>query len=238
MRSAASVNTRSTFCACPRARYTMCDASFTMLAIFGCVSSRRICTRVRIGPIRDCISVTSRFTFSVVRRIWNSNTVKITTCTTSASAATMLKTSSHTCIHAPHAPRGRNRVLSHYPALHERVLGRLRGLPIRFLRAFDGRSNRVFLPDSHFFSTLDQFIGAFAQLTRFTLRVFFSFVGPLRKEFTRLFTGLWRKKHAHQGANTKTDQKVRHFGTYVVRHATSRDSKDNVAQQRCARNGG
>ena len=68
-RSAASVNTRSTFWACPRARYTMCEASFTIADIFGCVSSSRICTRVRIGPIRDCNSLTNRFTLSVVRRI-------------------------------------------------------------------------------------------------------------------------------------------------------------------------
>src|SRR5881394_1156031 len=52
--------------------------------------------------------------FSVVRRIWNSNTVKITTCTTRASAATMLKISSHTCIRAPPAPQGAEPLSRHW----------------------------------------------------------------------------------------------------------------------------
>src|SRR5215472_2548098 len=77
-----------------------------MPEILGCVSSRRICTRVRIGPMRDCTSPTRRFTVWEVRRIWTSSSVRITTCTIRASAATMLKISSHTCIRAPLAPLG------------------------------------------------------------------------------------------------------------------------------------
>ena len=44
------------------------QTAVTMLEIFGCVSSRRICARVSIGPTRECKSPTRRFIFSVVRR--------------------------------------------------------------------------------------------------------------------------------------------------------------------------
>src|SRR5207248_1357443 len=78
--------------------------------------------------------------------------------------------------------------------------------------------NRILLARRDFFPTLDQFIGAFAEFARFALRVFLAFVGFFRKKIARLFAGLRRKYHAHQGANTKTHNEVRHLGTYVVRH--------------------
>src|SRR6516165_503667 len=213
-RSAASVNTRSTFWAWPRAKYTICEASFTMLEILGCVSSSRICTRVRIGPIRDCTSLTRRFTLSEVRRIWKSSTVRITTCTTRASAATMLKISSHTCIAAPLAPLGVQTRL--WPATSSLRLLRL--AQVRFAPCFDRCRDRILLAYRHFFSAFDQFIGSLTQFACLALRIVLAFVRFLRKIIARLVAGFRRKKNAHEGANAKTHKKVRHLGTHTVRH--------------------
>src|SRR6266849_672482 len=94
----------------------------------------------------------------------------------------------------------------------------LRFAQIRFAPCFDRSRNRILLAHRHFFSALDQFIGAFAKFTRFALRIFFALVRFLSEKISCLFAGLRRKKDADQGANAKTHKKISHLGTYVVRH--------------------
>ncbi len=92
--------------ACPRARYTMCAASLTIVEIFGCVSSSKICTRVRMGPARAFKSVTVFSIFCMVRRVVKYSAVKIDTCNISAIATT---TRTQFCMSAP-SSRPRNEI--------------------------------------------------------------------------------------------------------------------------------
>src|SRR6266478_5702613 len=213
-RSAASVNTRSIFCACPRAKYTMCDASFTMLEIFGCVSSRRICTRVSMGPTRECKSPTRLFTFSVVRRSRKNNAVRITTCTTRAIAATILQHSSQNCIPASPAPLRDG--TSCYP--FTAPLG-LRFAQIRFPSGFHCRRDGIFFAHRNFLATLDQLICALTQFAGLLLRVIFALIRLLRQKIACLFSGFRRKQDSDQRSNSQPYQEISHLGTHIVRHS-------------------
>src|SRR6267378_3377615 len=191
----------------------MCDASFTMLEIFGCVSSRRIWTRVRMGPTRDCKSHRSRLTFSDVRRIWKNKAVSITTCTTRAIAATMLKNSSQNCIGAPPAPLG-----SGTPCYCPAESLRLRFAEIRFAPGFDGRRDGILLAHRNVLAALDQFISALAEFASFLLRVILAFVSLLCKIFASILAGFRREENSHKGPYAKPYEEIRHLGTNIVRH--------------------
>src|SRR6266852_1062144 len=146
-----------------------------MLEIFGCVSSNRIWTRVRMGPTRACKSLVSRLTCSDVRRISRNNSVSITTCTTSAIAAMMLKNSSQNCIGAPPAPLG-----SGTPCYRPADSLRFRFAQISFAPGFDRRRDGVLLAHRDILAALDQFIRPLAELARLLLRVILAFIGLLR----------------------------------------------------------
>src|SRR5215467_16151529 len=184
--------------------------------------------RVMIGPIRDCISLTSRFTFSVVRRIWKTSTVKIITCTTRASAATILKISSHTCMCTPSASLAEATQPHPIPRPGYGSASRLRLPSVSLLRAFHSRNDGILLARRYVFAALNQFIGTLSQFARFALRVFLALVGFFRKKIARLFASFRRKKNAQQGANTQTHDEVRHLGTYVVSH----DNLQRLQRQR------
>src|SRR5712664_2931613 len=213
-RSAASVNTRSIFCACPRATYTMCEASFTMLEIFGCVSSSRICTRVRMGPTRECNSPTSRFIFSVVRRSSKNNAVRTTTCTTRAIAAMMLNNSSQNCIGAPPAP-----LRDGTPSYRLTEPLGLRFAQIRFASGFHSRRDGILFAHRHFLAALDQFICAFPQLAGLFLGVILALIRLLRQIIPSLFSGFRGKQNTYQRANSQSYQEISHLGTNIVRHS-------------------
>src|SRR5437899_1739004 len=212
-RSAASVKTRSIFCACPRAKYTMCDASFTMLEIFGCVSSSRIWTRVKIGPTRDCKSVTRRLVFSDVRLSWKNSNVNITTWTTRAMAAMMLNTSSQNCIAAPRAP-----LRDGTPCYRPTETSGLRLAQIRFASGFHCRRDRIFFAYRNFLTALNQFIGAFAQFAGFLLGVILALVRFLREKIASFFTGFRCKQNPHKRPNPHSYHEIRHLRTHIVRH--------------------
>src|SRR5438132_6391411 len=213
-RSAASVTTRSIFCACPRARYTMCEASFTMLEIFGCVSSKRICTRVRIGPTRDCKSVTSRLVFSDVRFSWKNSNVNMITWTTRAMAAMMQNTSSQNCIAAPRVPLGDGTPCYRLT----KFLRRLRLAQIRFASGFHCRRDRIFFAYSNFLAALNQFVGPLAQFAVFFLGVFLDLICFLRKKIASFFAGFRRKQNTPERANPHSHHEIRHLRTHIVRH--------------------
>src|SRR5258707_2024259 len=212
-RSAASVNTRSIFCAWPRARYTMCDASFTMLEIFGWVSSNRIWTRVRMGPTRACKSLVSRLTFSDVRRISKNSSVSITTWITRAIAAMMLKNASQNCIGAPPASLGGGT-----PCYRLAESLRLRFAQICFAPGFDRRRDGILLTHRNVLAALDQLICALAELASFLLRVILAFIGLLRKEFASIFTGFRREENPYKRPYAESYEEISHLGTYIIRH--------------------
>src|SRR6266850_2255321 len=191
----------------------MCDASFTMLEIFGCVSSRRIWTRVRMGPTRDCRSPRSRLTFSDVRRIWKNRAVSITTCTTKAIAATMLKNSSQNCIGAPPAPLG-----SGTPCYCPAEPLRFRFAQIRFAPGFDRRRDGILLAHRNVLAALDQLICALAEFASFLLRVILAFIGLLRKEFASIFAGFRSEKNPYKRPYAESYEEISHLGTYIIRH--------------------
>src|SRR5947199_1661305 len=213
-RSAASVNTRSIFCAWPRAKYTMCEASFTMLEIFGWVSSSKICTRVRIGPTRDCKSVTNRLVFSDVRFSWKNSNVNMITWTTSAMAAMMQNTSSQNCIAAPRVPLGDGTPCYRLT----KFLRRLRLAQIRFASGFHCRRDRIFFAYSNFLAALNQFVGALAQFAGFFLSVILALIRFLRKKIASLFAGLWRKQNTDKRPDPHSHHEIRHLRTHIVRH--------------------
>src|SRR5712664_678188 len=192
----------------------MCDASFTMLEIFGWVSSRRIWTRVRMGPTRDCRSPRSRLTFSDVRRIWKNRAVSITTCTTRAIAATMLKNSTQNCIGAPPAP-----LRDGTPSYHLTEPLRLRFAQIRFAPGFHSRRDGILFAHRHFLAALDQFIGTFPQLAGLFLGVILALIRLLRQIIPCLFSGFRGKQNTYQRANSQPYQEISHLGTNIVRHS-------------------
>src|SRR5271154_236034 len=90
--------------------------------------------------------------------------------------------------------------------------------PIRFARAFDCRGDGIFSARCRVLAALDQIVGAIAQLLGLALRVIFAFIGFLGKEFARLFSGLRRKQNSNKRTDAEPHQKIRDFGTNIVRH--------------------
>src|SRR5712664_2223540 len=225
-RSEASVKTRSTFWACARARYTTCAASATISEIFGCVSSSRICTRLRIGLSRDSRSEVNRSMRSVVRRIWRNMATRIPACSTIAAAATQTKTAIHISIRTPSPLRmGSLTTVNHQTepaALKSRVRRqdlRLGFAQVRFASRINGRRNRILFAHRDVLAALDQFIRALAELPRLALREVAPFIGFLGEQVARLFAGLGRKQNADKRANTEAYEEISHLGSHIVRHS-------------------
>src|ERR1700674_1189130 len=116
--------------------------------------------RVRMGPTRDCNSPTSRFTFSVVRRIWKYNAARIVSWRTTATAVTAMNTANHVCIPTPRAPqKGQNPSTTLLPA---HPASGLRLPEIGLAASLDRGRNRIFLARRHLLAALDQIVRAFA----------------------------------------------------------------------------
>src|SRR5260370_35639598 len=179
----------------------------------GCVTSIRQWTGVRMGPARDCKYPTRRLTFSVVRRSRKNNAVRITTCTTSAIAAMMLKNSTQNCIGAPPAP-----LRDGTPSYRLTEPLRLRFAQIRFASGFHSRRDGILFAHRHFLAALDQFIGAFPQLAGLFLGVILALIRLLRQIIPCLFSGFRGKQNTYQRANSQPYQEISHLGTNIVRH--------------------
>src|SRR2546423_11356168 len=188
----------------------MCAASLTIVESLGCVSSSRICTRVRMGPTLRFKSVTESSTCLIVRRVCTNSAISTDTCRTSAMATT---TPTQFCMHAPFAPLAEQNL----PA-YRKILRLARFPPVGFARAFHGCRNRFFLFRGDVLATLDQFVGAFAEFARFALRVVLAFIGFFREEFAGLVAGFRCEQNSNEGADTQADEKIGYFGTSVVRH--------------------
>src|SRR5579859_3916225 len=188
----------------------MCAASLTIVEILGCVSSSRICTRVRMGPTLRFKSVTESSICFIVRRVCTNSAISTDTCRTSAMATT---TPTQFCMHAPFAPLAEQNL----PA-YRKIL-RLAGFPpVGFTRAFHGRRNRFLLTRGDVFAALDQFVRAFPEFARFALRVILAFIGFFRKKFARFFPRFWREQNSNEGADAQADEKISYLGSNVVRH--------------------
>src|SRR6266481_1913756 len=197
-----------------------------MLEIFGCVSSKRICTRVRMGPTRDCKSLVSRLTFSDVRRISKNNSVSITTCTTSAIAAMMLKNSSQNCIGAPPAPLGGGT-----PCYCPAESLRLRFAQIGFAPGFDRRRYGILFAHRNFLAAFDQFICALAEFARLLLRVILAFIGLLCKVVASIFAGFRREENPYERSNSQPYEEICHLGSYIVRHSNLHRNRSIAASR-------
>src|SRR2546430_2064868 len=188
----------------------MCAASFTIVESLGCVSSSRICTRVRMGPTLRFKSVTESSTCLIVRRVCTNSAISTDTCRTSAMATT---TPTQFCMHAPFAPLAEQNL----PA-YRKILRLARFPPVGFARAFHGCRNRFFLFRRDVLAALDQFVRAFAEFAGFALRIVLAFVGFFRKEFACFFARFWREQNSNEGAYAQTNEKIGYFGSNVVRH--------------------
>src|SRR5437870_5077234 len=220
----------------------MCAASLTIVESLGCVSSSRICTRVRIGPTLRFKSVTESSTCLIVRRVCTNSAISTDTCRTSAMATT---TPTQFCMHAPFAPLAEQNL----PA-YRKILRLARFPPVGFARAFHGCRNRFLLFRGDVLAALDQFVGAFAEFAGFALRVVLAFIGFFREEFAGLVAGFRGEQNSNEGADAQADEKIGYFGTSVVRHKylpvtaalrltradTSFACQANVAQQKVGRN--
>src|SRR6266849_1245454 len=197
-----------------------------MLEIFGCVSSNRIWTRVRMGPTRACKSLVSRLTFSDVRRISRNNRVSITTCTTSAIAAIMLKNSSQNCIGAPPAPLGGGT-----PCYRPAESLRLRFAQIGFAAGFDRRRDGILFAHRNFLAALDQFIRALTELASLLLRIILAFIGLFCKVVASILAGFRREQNPYQGSNSQPYEKICHLGSYIVRHSNLHRNRSIAASR-------
>src|SRR5579859_112259 len=191
----------------------MCAASSTSAEIFGCVSSSRICVRVRIGPTRECMSPTILFTDSVVFFSCRNSTIRMVVCTSSAIAAARIKTCIVICIHTRSFPQPQRRNPSRL-----NKPSRLRFAKKRLASRIHCRGQRFPLARSHVLAALNQFVGAFPQLLCPLLGKFPPVIRALRQVLARVFPGLRRKQDAHQSAYSKSHQKVTHLASNVVSH--------------------
>src|SRR5215470_5142848 len=188
----------------------MCAASLTIVEIFGCVSSSRICTRVRMGLNLVFRSLTVRSICCMVLRVWKKSAVRIITCTISAIATIVMTQIS---MHAPPAPVQEQ----NHPARTSWLrLGCL--APVRFARALNRGRNRILLARRNVLAALDQFVGAFAKFASFALRVVLAFIGLFRQKFARFLAGFRREQNSDQGSNAQAHKKERYLGTYIIRH--------------------
>src|ERR1700691_569539 len=184
--------TRSIFCASPRARRVISEASATIPVMRGETSSTRICTREISGVTLVLRSATVCSTRAAVRRSWMNRTMRTTACRTTASAVTTTKNGIQLSIRFPR----RDYLLSlGFFAL------------IRVAPSIDGGCNRFLLPHGNRLAPLQNVLGAFAQFPRFALGVFAALIGLLREVFARFIARFRREQNSNQRPDAEANQK-------------------------------